>query len=353
MKTSRLSVLSRIILVITAVLTIIALFVPIWKIELEAPQYPEGLMMEIWADKLSGDVEIINGLNHYIGMKTLHSEDFIEFKVLPYILIFFSLIFMTAAIMSTKKWLYIVFTLFFIFGIVSMVDFWLWEYDYGHNLDPNAAIKVPGMAYQPPLIGFKQLLNFGAFSIPSTGGWLILTAGILLLYAVINESGWGTKLTGSKKRNAMIACVAGLFTLASCGEAGPQPIKLNYDSCDYCRMTISDGKFGAESVTVKGRVYKFDDLVCMTDFAGEQTSAEIRHFYINDYVQDNILIDATNAWYIRHSQLKSPMAGNTAAFADRKTAERYASELNTEVMSWDEIKNENKKSGYGSHDHHH
>jgi len=52
------------------------------------------------------------------------------------------------------------FTLFVLFGIIAMVDFWRWEYDYGHDLDPNAAIIVPGMAYQPPLIGFKQLLNF-------------------------------------------------------------------------------------------------------------------------------------------------------------------------------------------------
>ena len=78
-------------------------------------------------------------------------KDFIEFKILPYLLGFFALLFLIAAVRGTKRWLYIVFTAFVIFGIVAMADFWKWEYDYGHNLDPNAAIQVPGMAYQPPL----------------------------------------------------------------------------------------------------------------------------------------------------------------------------------------------------------
>lgn len=83
--------------------------------------------------------------------------------------------------------LYYVLGAFVLFGVVAMVDFWLWEYDYGHNLDPNAAIKVPGMAYQPPLIGFKQLLNFGAYSIPNIGGWLFVAAGVLLVIASVIE----------------------------------------------------------------------------------------------------------------------------------------------------------------------
>ena len=55
------------------------------------------------------------------------------------------------------------------------------EYDYGHNLNPNAAIVVPGMSYQPPLFGFKQLLNFGAYSYPDIGGWIMFGVGIILV----------------------------------------------------------------------------------------------------------------------------------------------------------------------------
>jgi copper chaperone NosL len=60
-------------------------------------------------------------------------------------------------------------------GIAALVDFYLWGYDYGHNLDPTAAIVVPGMSYQPPLIGTKQLLNFTAFSGPDIGGWIFVS----------------------------------------------------------------------------------------------------------------------------------------------------------------------------------
>ena len=87
---NRLGTLSKVLLIISAALLIISIFYPIWRIELDAPQYPEGLALLIYSNKLGGDVEIINGLNHYIGMKTLHAEEFIEFTVLPYIIGFYA-----------------------------------------------------------------------------------------------------------------------------------------------------------------------------------------------------------------------------------------------------------------------
>ena len=173
---------TKILLFVSAICLSVSIFVPIWRIELDAPQYPEGLNLLIYADKLGGNVEIINGLNHYIGMRTLHADDFIEFTVLPYIIGFFALLNLLVLLSANKKFLNILLILFVAFGILAMVDFWRWEYDYGHNLDPNAAIVVPGMAYQPPLIGFKQLLNFGAFSIPDIGGILFIASVIIFLF---------------------------------------------------------------------------------------------------------------------------------------------------------------------------
>lgn len=178
---------SKLLLVLSALFLLASLFVPIWRIELDAPQYPEGLVLQIFANKLGGNVEIINGLNHYIGMKTLHAEDFIEFSLLPYLVSGFSLLILLSAIIAKKKLVAFSFFSFALFGIIAMVDFWRWEYNYGHNLDPNAAIIVPGMAYQPPLIGFKQLLNFGAFSVPDIGGWLFIAGGLVLLIVLLLE----------------------------------------------------------------------------------------------------------------------------------------------------------------------
>ncbi len=186
MKNTGLSKFTRILLAVCGIALVISIFVPLWSIYLEAPQYPEGLSMFLWANKITGEYEIINGLNHYIGMKTIHPEDFWEFEVLPYALGFFALLCFLAAMLNKKSWLYVTTVLFLVFGVAFMVDFWLWEYDYGHNLDPNAAIVVPGMSYQPPLIGFKQLLNFGAYSYPNIGGGIMFAvAGILAILAVI------------------------------------------------------------------------------------------------------------------------------------------------------------------------
>ncbi len=178
-----------------ALLAVIAL--PIWRIELIAPQYPEGLEMFIYSYKLGGQVEIINGLNHYIGMKELHADDFIEFTVLPYIIAVYAVFFLLVGVLARRRLLYVLFGAFVLFGVVAMVDFYMWLHDYGHNLDPNAPIIVPGMAYQPPLIGYKQLLNFLAFSIPDTGGWIFISCGVLLAYCVVMEWRIAKKLKAS------------------------------------------------------------------------------------------------------------------------------------------------------------
>ncbi len=187
MNTTSLKNLSRILLVICGIGLIVAIFVPVWSIYLNAPQYPEGLAMFIHADKISGEYEIINGLNHYIGMKEIHADEFWEFKVLPYALGFFALLCFLAAFLNRKKLLYLVTVLFILFGVGFVYDFWRWLYDYGHNLNPNAAIVVPGMSYQPPLIGYKQLLNFEVWSYPNIGGGIMIGVGAILVILAIIE----------------------------------------------------------------------------------------------------------------------------------------------------------------------
>ncbi|MEY4057346.1 MAG: hypothetical protein EBU05_00745 [Chitinophagia bacterium] len=188
MKNKQIGNTARVILFFTGLLLIAVLFVPIWRIELNAPQYPEGLSMSIYANRIGGNVDIINGLNHYIGMRTIHDKDFPEFVIIPYIIYFFSFLFVLTAVVANKKLLYGLFILFVSFGIIAMADFWKWEYQYGHDLNPDAAIKVPGMSYQPPLIGYKQLLNFGAYSIPDIGGWIFIFVGIVLLVILFSQS---------------------------------------------------------------------------------------------------------------------------------------------------------------------
>lgn len=182
-----LSVASRILVAFASGALIAVFFLPAWRIDLFAPQYPEGLSMYIWINKLSGDVDIINGLNHYIGMKHISVEMFPEFKYMTYVVIFFMLFGMTAAITGKRKILlaYIIATI--IGGLLVLYDLYRWGYDYGHNLDPKAAIQVPGLSYQPPVIGHKRLLNFDAYSFPDAAGWIIIGAGLLVITIWIFE----------------------------------------------------------------------------------------------------------------------------------------------------------------------
>jgi len=164
-----------------------AYFLPLWQILMWAPQYPEGLDMEIWINDIRGDVKIISALNHYIGMKHIEVSMFPEFQYMIYI-VGFLIAFGLLAFLMNRRFLLISFVgLVLASGIAALIDFYMWGYDYGHNLDPTAAIIVPGMTYQPPLIGTKQLLNFTAFSGPDTAGWVFIFAAILIIGAVILE----------------------------------------------------------------------------------------------------------------------------------------------------------------------
>jgi copper chaperone NosL len=177
----------RIMCFIAALLLIPTFYYPLWRIDLIAPQYPEGLFLTIYANKLGGNVDIINGLNHYIGMRTLHADDFKEFVILPYIFGGFIILGLVVAFIN-KRSLFFIYTIgYVLFCILAMVDFYRWEYEYGHDLDPAAAIIVPGMAYQPPLIGYKQLLNFSAWSWPDAGGYLLVGSALLLVAGSVIE----------------------------------------------------------------------------------------------------------------------------------------------------------------------
>jgi copper chaperone NosL len=328
----KISPVSRVLLFLSAALLVVSLFLPIWRIDLDAPQYPEGLNLLIYANKLGGNVEIINGLNHYIGMKTLHSEDFIEFTVLPYCILFFAAFSLLSMLLGRKKVLYALLSLFVLFGIVAMVDFWRWEYNYGHNLDPNAAIIVPGMAYQPPLIGFKQLLNFGAYSIPDMGGWLFILSGVCMLLATVFETGVLKKF-GKRKGLAATAIVFLSFG-ASCSSPGPEPIAINKDNCDYCKMTISNIRFATELKTSKGRVFKFDDMACLLNYKKENANTTSAKCYISDYLVPNALLKADSLFYISGEAIGSPMGGNIAAFSNSDSAQAYLVRFSAQPLSW-------------------
>ena len=184
---NELTILSRIAIAFASGMLVAVFFLPAWRIDLFAPQYPEGLMMNIWINKLSGNVDIINGLNHYIGMKPFSNASFPEFKYLYLIVYFFMALGLLIAWTGNKKILQLYVLLTIVGGTIAIYDFYQWGYEYGHDLDPHAAIQVPGLSYQPPVIGHKRLLNFDAYSFPDIGGWVVIISSAIAFFILIYE----------------------------------------------------------------------------------------------------------------------------------------------------------------------
>lgn len=153
---------------------------PLWRIQLFAPQYPEGLGLRIWVDRIAGaapqDLNSINNLNHYIGMRRIVPDEIPELRYMPWILAGLIAFGVVAAVAGRRRLVLTWLAAIAAGTTAGLADFWKWGYDYGHHLSPEAIIKIPGMSYQPPVIGNKQLLNFSASSWPDIGAWMALVA---------------------------------------------------------------------------------------------------------------------------------------------------------------------------------
>ena len=190
---------SRLVVALASLLLLAVYVTPLWRIELVAPQYPEGLGLRIWVNQITGlkpnDLNSINGLNHYIGMKEIVPESFPELRFMPIAVAVFIGLGLLVALWGNRKALYAWTALFAAGALAGLADFYRWGYAYGHELNPRAAIKIPGMSYQPPLIGGKQLLNFHADSWPALGGWVaVLVLGTALTLSVLE---WRAARAGS------------------------------------------------------------------------------------------------------------------------------------------------------------
>ena len=158
---------------------------PLWRIHLVAPQYSEGLSLDMYAYQIVAgnngqDLAEINTLNHYIGMKPIAQADFLEMKVLPFAIGAFSLLTLRAIVVGRIISLVDLVVLFFYFGAFSLGSFVYRLYSYGHNLDPHAPMKMK--PFMPVVIGSQQIANFVQTSMPLAGSACM--AGFLLLLLI-------------------------------------------------------------------------------------------------------------------------------------------------------------------------
>lgn len=178
---------ARFMLLAAAVLLVATYFFPLWNLTMFAPQYPDGLRLDIYSYTLIGgnggqDVKEINVLNHYIGMQDLVNESFTEFKWMPFVIGALGLLILRAIVHGTVESLVDVTMLFVYFGGFSLWSFGYKLYRYGHDLSPAAAVKVP--PFMPPMFGGQQIANFEVYSYPRPASYAIAGVVVLLIAAL-------------------------------------------------------------------------------------------------------------------------------------------------------------------------
>ncbi len=182
-----LSLISRILVVVAALILLPTFFTPLWHLNFDAPQFPDGLNMYIYSSEIVGgndgnDLTEINILNHYIGMKELHNEDFKEFVWIPLVIVLMIILTFRAAILGVLKSLIDLIFFASCFGVYSMSRFYNMLYSYGNELDPKAAIDIE--PFTPPIFGTKMVGQFTVQSFPSIGIIFFSMFVILILVSI-------------------------------------------------------------------------------------------------------------------------------------------------------------------------
>ena len=186
---------ARLMLLAAAALLVTTYFFPLWNLTMFAPQYPNGLRLDIYSHELVGgnngqDITEINVLNHYIGMQDLVNESFTEFKWMPFVIGALGLLILRAVVLGTVVALLDVTMLSVYFGVFSLWSFGYKLYRYGHDLAPTAAVQVP--PFMPPMFGYQQIANFEVYSYPRPASYA-MAAAVLLLLAALVWTGWDSR----------------------------------------------------------------------------------------------------------------------------------------------------------------
>jgi hypothetical protein len=173
----------RLLMIAAAACLVVTFFLPLWNLTMFAPQYPDGLRLDIYDYGLRGgnggqDIREINVLNHYIGMRDLADEDFTEFKWMPFVVGGIALLILRAVVHGTVAALVDASVVFLYFCLFSLWSFAYKLYSYGHNLAPTAAVKVD--PFMPPVFGYSRIANFEVYSYPR-GATYVMCAALLLL----------------------------------------------------------------------------------------------------------------------------------------------------------------------------
>lgn len=165
--------------VAAAILLISSIFLPYWRLTLNAPQYPKGLTVQAYVNRVEGDVSEIDGLNHYIGMRPLAEAAEFEKSISIYGIVGVSLLIL-AAIFVHSRWAALLALPALLLPAIFLIDLQYWLAHFGTNLDPTAALSSSVDPFVPPVLGEGIIAQFSTWAVPDIGLWIAMAASVLI-----------------------------------------------------------------------------------------------------------------------------------------------------------------------------
>ena len=161
---------------IAALLVGAALEWPIWRMKLQAPQYPQGLAIVAYGDRVEGDLYEINIINHYVGMAKIEAVPAPEMRLYPWAVAALLLLCLAAPIHRVTAWLAIAATA--AMPLVVLADLQWWLHRFGRNLEPSAPLRLE--PFTPLALGSSRIGNFESTAMISRGlGAMLVAAAVL------------------------------------------------------------------------------------------------------------------------------------------------------------------------------
>jgi hypothetical protein len=182
--TARGDIRDKALLWVAAALILASIFLPYWSLTLNAPQYPGGLHVHVYVNKMVGDVAEIDGLNHYIGMRPLDEAAQLERRISIPVLVAFALLIVAASFIR-RRWAFLLVIPALVFPIVFMVDLWYWMRLFGQNLDPTAALSSSIKPFTPTVLGTGIIAQFSTVARLDQGFYMAMLANLLVAVAFV------------------------------------------------------------------------------------------------------------------------------------------------------------------------
>ncbi|TAH48888.1 MAG: cytochrome C [Chloroflexota bacterium] len=191
---------------IAGLILIASTFLPYWRMDMTAPQYPKGLYVNVFVNRLEGDMKEVDALNHYLGMPPLDMGGQLERSLSLFAILSIGLI-LTASVFVHNRLAVLLALPMLAYPLIFLADLWYILYTYGHSIDPQSALGGAIKPFTPPLVGEGGIGQFGTYSSLEVGFWLAVMAAIVTLIGLYFHRRAYKPVLEAKKRTEQNAAV--------------------------------------------------------------------------------------------------------------------------------------------------